>query len=161
MGEVDEVRDMSASLLAEVGFSCSFNVGRKVRYLGYQLHFKCGRILILYIAPLKALSRRFTLRLTEHFSRYEEMERGLSQREVVTSVVTYLESLFVGLLYFFQLSSNRNRLNHVLFAQMKSVTLGLLQRYCQITIIALIGTYGYLLRNQRNSSYIRKLRGVY
>jgi len=80
MGEVDSVRDMIASLLAEVGFSCSFNVGRKVRYLGYQLHFKCGRILILYIAPIKTLSRRFTLRLTEHFSRYEEMERGLSQR---------------------------------------------------------------------------------
>lgn len=92
MGEVDEVRDMSASLLAEVGFSCSFNVGRKVRYLGYQLHFKCGRILILYIPPLKALSRRFTLRLTEHFSHwihfqhYKGMMNQISTRNLFDQV---------------------------------------------------------------------------
>lgn len=137
-------------MLGSLGFKIRYNLGKKVRFLGYDLVVDRKRVIPL--APTDSVKKRFESGFKEHFDSVKQ-EMG-SQRLMVQQMLEYLESLFIGLTFYFELIANRSFFRNNLYSQMTNTAFGLIEQRFGLPRDEVLTRYGPAFYNMRSEQFI-------
>jgi hypothetical protein len=116
--------------------------------LGYYLVVDDHKKRVLALAPTDLIKRRFDMRFKEHFDSIEQ-EMG-SEQLVVKRILEYIQSLFVGLAYYFELASNKIIVHHNLYSQMANTAFSFIKRRFGLSREEVVRWYGPTFDNLRS-----------